>query len=42
MAGESATNDVDEKVYDNDGDERNEAREASADRRAVADADQAG
>ena len=43
MAGESATNDVDEKVYDNDGDERNEAREASAgDRRAIADADQAG
>ena len=43
MAGESATNDVDEEVYDNDGTERNEAREASAgDRRAVADADQAG
>ena len=43
MAGESATNDVDEEVYDNDGDERNEAREASAgDRRAIADADQAG
>ena len=30
MAGESATNDVDEEVYDNDGNERNEAREASA------------
>ena len=43
MAGESATNDVDEEVYDNDGDERNEAREASAgDRRAITDADQAG
>ena len=43
MAGESSTNDVDEEVYDNDGAERNEAREASAgDRRAIADADQAG
>ena len=43
MAGESATNDVDEEIYDNDGDERNEAREASAgDRRAIADADRAG
>ena len=43
MAGESATNDVDEEVYDNDGNERHEAREASADdRRAIADADQAG
>ena len=43
MAGESATNDVDEEVYDNDGNERNEAREASAGaRRAIADADQAG
>ena len=42
MAGESATNDVDEEVYVNDGNERNEAREASAgDRRAKADADQA-
>ena len=30
MAGENATNDVDEEVYDNDGNERNEAREASA------------
>ena len=40
MAGES---DVDEEVYDNGGDERNEAREASAgDRRAIADEDQAG
>ena len=43
MAGENAANDVDEEVYDNDGDERNEAREASAgDRPAIADADQAG
>ena len=43
MAGENATNDVDEEVYDNDGAERNEAREASAgDRRAIADADQDG
>ena len=43
MAGESATNDVDEEVYDNDGNERNQAREASAgDRRAISDADQAG
>ena len=39
MAGESATNDVDEEVYDNVGDERNEAPEASdVDRRAIADA----
>ena len=43
MVGGSATNDVDEEVYDNDGNERNEAREASAgDRRAIADVDQAG
>ena len=43
MAGESATNDVDEEVYDNAGNERNEAREASAgDRRAITDPDQAG
>ena len=43
MAGESTTIDVDEEVYDNAGNERNEAREASAgDRRAIADADQAG
>ena len=43
MAGESATNDMDEEDYVNDGNERNEAREASAvDRRAIADADQAG
>ena len=36
-------NDVDEEVYGNDGNERNEAREASAgDRRANAEADQAG
>ena len=42
-AGENATNDVDEEVYGNDGAERNEAQEASAgDRRAIADADQAG
>ena len=41
MAGESATNDVDEEVYDNDGAERNEAREASPGD-AFADADQAG
>ena len=41
MAGESATNDVDEEVYDNDGNARNQAREASAgDRRAIADADE--
>ena len=43
MAGESATNDVDEEVYGNDGADRREAQEASAgDRRAIADADQAG
>ena len=43
MAGESATNDVDEEVYGNDRVERDEAREASVgDRRAIADADQAG
>ena len=43
MAGENATNDVDEEVYDNDADERNEAREASTgDRLAIADADKAG
>ena len=43
MAGESAANDVDEEVYGNDGAERHEAQEASAgDRRAIADADQAG
>ena len=42
MAGETATNDVDEENYGNDGAERNEAKEASAgDRRAIADADQA-
>ena len=41
MAGENATNDVDEEVYGNDGAERHEAQEASAgDRRAIADADQ--
>ena len=43
MAGEIAANDVDEEVYGNDGAERHEAQEASAgDRRAIADADQAG
>ena len=43
MAGERATNDVDEEVFGNDGAERHEAQEASAgDRRAIADADQAG
>ena len=42
MAGENATNDVDEEVYGNDGAERHEAQVASAgDRRAIADADQA-
>ena len=42
-AGENAANDVDEEVYGNDGAERHEAQEASAgDRRAIADADQAG
>ena len=43
MAGENAANDVEEEVYGNDGAERHEAQEASAgDRRAIADADQAG
>ena len=43
MAGENAANDVDEEVYGNDGAERHEAQEASTgDRRAIADADQAG
>ena len=43
MAGENKANDVDEEVHDNDGNERNEAQEASlGDRRAIADADQAG
>ena len=43
MAGENAANDVDEEVYGNDGAERHEARQPSTcDRRAVADADQAG
>ena len=43
MVGENATNDVDEEVYGNDGAERHEAQEVSAgDRRAIADADQAG
>ena len=42
-AGENAANDVDAEVYGNDGAERHEAQEASAgDRRAIADADQAG
>ena len=39
----NATNDVDEEVYDNDGDERNEARETSdGNRRAIAAAEQVG
>ena len=43
MTGENMANDVDEEVYGNDGAERHEAQEASAvDRRATADADQAG
>ena len=43
MAGETAGSDVDEEVYGNGGAERHEAQEASAgDRRAIADADQAG
>ena len=43
VTGENATNDVDEDIYGNDGDERHEAQEASAGyRRAIADADQAG
>ena len=43
MAGENVANDVDEEVYGNDGVEGHEAQEASAgDRRAIADADQAG
>ena len=43
MAGDNATNDLDEEVYGNDGAERHEAQEASAgDRRAIADAGQAG
>ena len=43
MVGEIATNDVDEEVHGNDGAERHEAQEAAAgDRRAIADADQAG
>ena len=43
MAGENAANDVDEEVYGNDGAERHEVQEASdGDRRAIADADQAG
>ena len=43
MTGESATNDVDEEVYDNDGNERNETREATAgDRRVIVNTDQVG
>ena len=43
VAGENGSNDVDEEVYGNDGAERYEAQEASVgDRRAIADADQAG
>ena len=41
MGGEKATNDVDEEVYGNDGAGRHEAASAG-DRRAIADADQAG
>ena len=43
MGRENVTNDVDEEVYGNNGAERHEAQEPSAvDRRAIADADQAG
>ena len=43
MTGENVSMDVDEEEYSADGDEMPEAREASdGDRRAVADADQAG
>ena len=43
MAGENVSNDVDEEVYVGDGVTGQEAHEASAgDRRAIADADQAG
>ena len=43
MAGENVANGADEEVYGNDGAERHEAQEASpGDRRAIADADQAG
>ena len=43
MAGENAADDVDEEFHGNDGAERHEAREApAADRKAIADADQAG
>ena len=43
MAGENAAIVVDEEVYGNDGAERHEAQEASSgDRRAIANADQAG
>ena len=43
MTGENVSNDVDEEVYVGDGVMGQEAHEASAgDRRAIADADQAG
>ena len=43
MTGESVSHDVDEEVYEGECDEVSEAREASdGERRAVADADQAG
>ena len=43
MAGENVSTDVDEEVYVGDGVDGQEAQEASAgDRRAIADADQAG
>ena len=43
MAGENATHDMYEEVYGNDGAKRHKAEDASAgDRRATADADQAG
>ena len=43
MTAENVSNDVDEEVYAGDGDEKSEAREASdGDRRAIADADEAG
>ena len=43
MAGENATNDVDEEVYVGDGVDGQEAQDASAgDRRAIVDADRAG
>ena len=41
MTGESVLNDVDHEVYEGESDEASMAREADADRRAIADADQA-